>query len=765
LHGAGFFESNGIKAKRMFKRNVIIPLALAVLALLAWLFHAQIAELASLPPESVAIVRNWATIVAAPFTVISGVVALINFLRNKPAPPTPKEIQDYYSALRKTCERIDLSLVDTKFTEYARNVESSITLPVVYQEMEASAFRSEREGEAEHGGERMRPRGEDGKPLTEAAAEDKYRHLVILGDPGAGKSMFIDNLAWRIAGSHIKQLDERLPKEFLRLPLARVRLRSAALLCKREGFGPSFLLDAMEREIIQLIGEEESGKRIWRALQGPLLEHGLILLDGLDEVPEIDGLRARMLEAIDELVGLLEPQARVIVTSRPYVFDGTQASWLDAFGVLEIQPMSDARIEEFIDRWYRLLRETRGRTEAVARQSAHRLYLELQDRDYLLEPARRPLILTLLTSLHFARDVLPHSRAELYHEAIGLMLERWTQRIYRENPEYPLDDYERKALRETDVTRKTALQKLAMEANKDKTLQIQDYKIKGLFSDVLSADCNANNLLDFIRYRSGILKPGQGKTFEFYHRSFQDYLAALDITEMHDWQDAIERLLRTEGKDWWGEAFLLLVSVKVAGASKPDAVALLARFIPETLDYANYPGEEWQWLFLAARALIEQQKPLQGYQSQHYLKLRANLTRHLLALTASGHDYRLPVALRAEAGRLLGEFGDPRPGVGARQDERGKPRIFVLDGKRVKLPDIVWEDIPAGTFMMGTVGDEGHDAEKPAHAVTLPAFRLSRYPVTNAQFACFVEAGGYEDEQYWRTKAALAWLRGGKADL
>jgi formylglycine-generating enzyme required for sulfatase activity len=36
---------------------------------------------------------------------------------------------------------------------------------------------------------------------------------------------------------------------------------------------------------------------------------------------------------------------------------------------------------------------------------------------------------------------------------------------------------------------------------------------------------------------------------------------------------------------------------------------------------------------------------------------------------------------------------------------------------------------------------------------------MARYPVTNAQFKCFVDAGGYEEERYW-TKAGWAWRDG-----
>ena len=53
-------------------------------------------------------------------------------------------------------------------------------------------------------------------------------------------------------------------------------------------------------------------------------------------------------------------------------------------------------------------------------------------------------------------------------------------------------------------------------------------------------------------------------------------------------------------------------------------------------------------------------------------------------------------------------------------------------------PDMV--SIPAGAFIMGR--DDGPADEKPAHAVTLAAFRMDRLPVTNRQFAEFLNATG-----------------------
>jgi formylglycine-generating enzyme required for sulfatase activity len=69
--------------------------------------------------------------------------------------------------------------------------------------------------------------------------------------------------------------------------------------------------------------------------------------------------------------------------------------------------------------------------------------------------------------------------------------------------------------------------------------------------------------------------------------------------------------------------------------------------------------------------------------------------------------------------------------------------------------------IPAGAFLMGTPESEVSEIEKlgleckyierevPQHEVTLAAYAIGRYPVTNAEFARFIEDGGYRTRDYW----------------
>ena len=56
------------------------------------------------------------------------------------------------------------------------------------------------------------------------------------------------------------------------------------------------------------------------------------------------------------------------------------------------------------------------------------------------------------------------------------------------------------------------------------------------------------------------------------------------------------------------------------------------------------------------------------------------------------------------------------------------------------IRDIVFVDIPSGTFQMGDSFNEGQGGELPVHAVTLSSFKMSKYEVTNAQYAEYLNA-------------------------
>ena len=73
--------------------------------------------------------------------------------------------------------------------------------------------------------------------------------------------------------------------------------------------------------------------------------------------------------------------------------------------------------------------------------------------------------------------------------------------------------------------------------------------------------------------------------------------------------------------------------------------------------------------------------------------------------------------------------------------------------------------VPAGPFTLGVdLEDEpwSLDNERPAHTVDLPAFAIARVPVSNGEWQVFIEAGGYDQPQWW---SARGWRHRVEAGL
>jgi formylglycine-generating enzyme required for sulfatase activity len=72
-------------------------------------------------------------------------------------------------------------------------------------------------------------------------------------------------------------------------------------------------------------------------------------------------------------------------------------------------------------------------------------------------------------------------------------------------------------------------------------------------------------------------------------------------------------------------------------------------------------------------------------------------------------------------------IGDNRPGVG------------VLSANDIKLPDMVWREVPEGSVVL-------EDGAGTFHTNT---FFIAKYPVTYSQFQEFVNDAGYSNDKWW----------------
>lgn len=99
----------------------------------------------------------------------------------------------------------------------------------------------------------------------------------------------------------------------------------------------------------------------------------------------------------------------------------------------------------------------------------------------------------------------------------------------------------------------------------------------------------------------------------------------------------------------------------------------------------------------------------------------------------------------------------PSPTVGEENDFDGwinaAVRLNTLKTQKIITVDDVgftFVYVPSGPFTMGSIE---HEDEKPLHTVNLDSFSIMKTPITNAQYALFLNKGGYANEEFWTTSA------------
>ncbi|NBO65533.1 MAG: TIR domain-containing protein, partial [Acidobacteria bacterium] len=230
----------------------------------------------------------------------------------------------------------------------------------------------------------------------------------------------------------------------------------------------------------------------------------------------------------------------------------------------------------------------------------------------------------------------------------------------------------------------------------------------------------------------------------FFHQLLQEYFAARQLA--HEPNASLVHVEYEVGKV--AEPIEKTISQLAAGDPLPplpqtgweETTATAAPMAREPVGFirALMPHN----LPLAARCAASPEIP----ESSALEKLKVEIRQELIERTRSmGVDLRARIA----AGEALGVIGDPRF-----ERQTGRHGEYIA-------PPLV--EIPGGSYPIGD-DQSGYDREKPAHIVELESYRIGAFPVTNAEYRCFIEAGGYEDEQWWDTEAARYWRKAGGAE-
>jgi len=535
--------------------------------------------------------------------------------------------------------------------------------------------------------------------LSALALLDRHPCLALLGDPGSGKTTFVNFVARCLAGdllglpdANISRMTRPLPDDdgdegdapqpWSLGPLLPVRviLRDfAAEGLSKAGGTAADLWNFIEAELGRMTLENFAPH-----LKTELQETGgLILLDGLDEIPEAGAGRERLKAVVADFQKSFG-NCRILLTSRTYAYQ--KQDWrLPGFHETVLAPFSKGQIIRFIDRWYDHIAILRDMKSDDARGKAKLLKRAALSTRRMRELAARPLLLTLMASLHAWRGGnLPEKREELYADAVELLLDRWEGRKVEQRADGQMVAIEPGIAELLDTERdqiRSKLNELAYDAHAGQP-ELQgtaDISEKDLVYGLLDLSekkkqIQPRELIRFLAHRAGLLIQRGVKVYTFPHRTFQEYLAACHLTDL-DYPIQVADLARSDPSRWREVA--LLAGAKAARGAKSGVWSLAGALCFQPPDTEGLTQADAWGAHLAGQALAESADLANISQRNRevFNRVRVWLVRILSRNLLTGVE-------RAAAGRNLAALGDPRKAV------------MRLDGMR-----FCW--VPGGPFQMG----------------------------------------------------------------
>ncbi|MER6161991.1 NACHT domain-containing protein [Streptomyces sp. NPDC001868] len=279
---------------------------------------------------------------------------------------------------------------------------------------------------------------------------------------------------------------------------------------------------------------------------------GLLLVDGVDEIPERERERTRRW-----LRDLLEvyPGNQWLVTSRP---SAVRENWLagEGFAELALAPMSRDDVAAFVARWHTAARLDARDTEQDRLTAYERSLLDaVRTKPDLGRLATNPLMCGLICALHRdRRGYLPHGGGAGGHQPLvaGIHLQQVQ-----------------------------LLQRLAYWLIRNSQSEMDRDRAVRIVADVLpslpaaAGQGDAERILRHLLVRSGLLREPTVGTVEFVHRTFQDYLGAKAAVEDGDFG----LLVRNAVDEQWADVIRMAVA-----HARPRERADLLRDLTDSAD-------------------------------------------------------------------------------------------------------------------------------------------------------------------------------------
>ncbi|MBN8657217.1 MAG: NACHT domain-containing protein [Anaerolineae bacterium] len=414
--------------------------------------------------------------------VVAGILAILLILRDV--------IKDYLTRFFKWIFESIYQLVAGLYPFWMFTLQRyRQALEKEYQELKIS-FREERPLKMAEIYVPLKVSGNINRDAVDAYQEIQSRQkLVIVGSPGAGKSMLMRHLTLTYA----------------RRGLSDLRNQPVPILVELTR------LDGSEMLLVDHLVEAMVHAGFPNALDfiNAFLKNGklLLLLDGLDEVSSQS--RGGVIRQITDLLKKY-PQTRVVVTCRTQVYREEFSE--HSFKKLEIVEFNDHQIRRFLTAWEPDMPIAEGK-------SIEHFLRTLHERPSIMALARNPLLLTMMAHLYTdTAFVLPHSRTEFYESSTALFLDR-----HRERSTY-------KTNQKQFILQDLALFNHSGQSGGDRRsidLVVALKQIQKVLPRLSLSEEDAQQVLDEIIERSGLLIPVDGGVrYQFAHLTLQEFFAA-----------------------------------------------------------------------------------------------------------------------------------------------------------------------------------------------------------------------------------------------
>jgi internalin A len=389
----------------------------------------------------------------------------------------------------------------------------------------------------------------EGRGLLEEL-EDSPR-LVVLGDPGGGKTTLSNWLAWRLTSG-------------LTSPLPRTLQNILPIPCILRDMPNEFFKDGKNIiDLVEYVGRRVLGEKVIDVL--PVLHDWVVegrfilILDGVDEIP---------VESRSYVAGWLreakERKASVFATSRIVGYEDfpVDSPVKDAFSknisekvsfkisssssegslaldseknpgswaeLRYLMPFNKKQISDFVRNWYR----QRCTSDKEAKEKTLDLLSAFKDSEVTSKLARTPNLLSLMAVVHRERAHLPDGKALLYEEIVNAYLNTIDmQRKITQVDTLGIYTWRDKKswLSYVGYKMQSARNAYSQRGILVSEKQVLSWLVKAMRdTGVMEPESVAAEFLSWVARRSGLLLPRGEGYYAFVHLSFQEYFCACYI--------------------------------------------------------------------------------------------------------------------------------------------------------------------------------------------------------------------------------------------